>query len=197
MTAAEGPAGTKPPIGVDLDGVVVRPPFGWNISISRRVNLPLRAGDTAEAPPGRQPSFLRSWLEMGRYRFRRPMPQVKEAFAELASVRDIHVVSARSHWSRHFTEHWLERHGLLQFVTRIHLKPGQVPSPHYKLDVLQRLGIKEHIDDDGATADYLARHGGITVYLCDWPRNRGLVYPGTVQPVPDIVHVVRLLSQGS
>lgn len=182
------------PIGVDLDGVVVRPPLGWNITISRRLDLPVLAPDgTIEGTDPRFRSLVRSWLEYGRYALRRPMPGVRDGFAELAKVREIHVISARSHAGLASTERWLEKHGLLTHVRAIHLKPQGVRPPYFKTWTLQRLGIPEHVDDDGATAHYLASHAGITVYLCDWPRNRGLPYPERVHVVPDLAAVASKL----
>lgn len=182
------------PIGVDLDGVVVRPPLGWNITISRRLDLPVLAPDgRLDGTDPRFRSLVRSWLEFGRYSFRRPMPGVRDAFAQLAKVRDIHVISARSHDGLSAAESWLEKHGLLAHVSAIHLKPAGVRPPYFKTWTLQRLGIEEHVEDDGATAHYMASHCSITVYLCDWPRNRGLPYPAGVHVVPDLAGAVSKL----
>ena len=186
-----------------MDGVVVSPPLGWNVAISRKVNRPLLevSGEVHATSDGRGPggaapaSMLRSWLEWGRYSLRRPMPGVAKGLAELARVRAIHVVSARSHAGRHLTERWLETRGLRAHIADIHLKPAGVPSFHFKYQTLRALGIREHVDDDGSTADYLARHGGIRVYLCDWPRNRGLDYAPGVQVVPSLTALARLLAE--
>src|ERR1051325_9184130 len=143
------------PITIDLDGVVVRPPFGLNIMIGRRIGRPLLPDELRE-PPGF--SRLRALMERGRFGFRRPLPGVREAMAEIAKLRTVHILSARSHAGRRSTERWLERHGLASHVAAVHLNPGGVPSPHFKLLTARSLGVTEHVDDDPATADYLARH---------------------------------------
>jgi phosphoglycolate phosphatase-like HAD superfamily hydrolase len=184
-----------PPISVDLDGVVVRPPFGLNVVISRSVGRPLLGAELRE--PSTRVSRLRALMELGRFGFRRPLPGVREALAELATLRTVHFLSARSHAGRRTTERWLERNGLLHYATAVHLSPGGVPSRHFKLRTVQALGITEHVDDDPGTADYLARHAGVTVYLCDWPRSRGLDFPKGVVRVEDLAGVTSLLRGGT
>jgi hypothetical protein len=193
-------ANAKPGIGLDLDGVIVRPPLGWNVAISRRLDLPPLPTriERPGAPVGWRRSFvlLRSALEVARYLARRPMPEVRDALAELATRRHPVVVSGRSWLVRALVERWLERYGLAPYVAAVYLNDVALPSAQFKLSVLQRLGIGEHVDDDGATALYLARHG-IAVYLCDWPRNRGLPYPTNVQPVRSLLEVPRRLQPAS
>ena len=188
------------PIGLDLDGVVVRPPLGWNIAISRRVNRPLfqpdEAGRNGDGHRAALAAMVHSWLERARYSFRRPMPDILMGVAELAKVREVHVVSARSHAGKDLTQRWLEAQGLMRHISDIHLKPAGVPSFHFKYETLRSLGAAEHVDDDGSTADYLARHGGIRVYLCDWPLNRGLAYPPSVRVVPGVTALARMLKEG-
>ncbi len=184
-----------PPISVDLDGVVVRPPFGLNVTISRSVGRPLLGAELRE--PSARVSRLRALLEIGRFGFRRPLPGVREALADLATLRTVHILSARSHTGRRTTERWLDRQGLLPHIAAVHLSPGGVPARHFKLRTVQALGIDEHVDDDPGTADYLARHAGVTVYLCDWPRSRGLDFPKGVVRVEDLAGAVRALSGAS
>lgn len=186
-----------PPLTLDLDGVIVRPPLGRNVAISRRLDLPplpttIRYVDTGTR--WRHTYWLlRSGLEIARYSGRRPLPGVREALAELAERRRLLVLSGRRWVVRPLVWRWLARHGLAEYVAEVHLNDAHLPSAQFKLHMAQRLGVAEHVDDDGATAYYLARHG-ITVYLCDWPRNRGLPYPPGVRPVRDLGEVASRLD---
>ena len=92
---------------------------------------------------------------------------------------------------------WLRRHGLAPYIADVHLNDAHLPSAQFKLYTLRRLGATEHVDDDGATAYYLAFHGGVTVYLCDWPRNRGLPYPASVRVVRGLAGVAGALRAGA
>jgi len=190
------PDAERPFLALDLDGVIVRPPLGWNVAISRRLDarpLPVDVpGLGAHTRWGQRYWLARSAFEIARYSGRRPLPGVRAAMAELARVRQLAVVSGRRWVVRPLVRRWLERHGLAEYVAAIYLNDVALPSAQFKLWTLQRLGIGEHVDDDGATAYYLASHGAV-VYLCDWPRNRGLPYPPSVRPVRDLTDVARLL----
>ncbi len=56
------------------------------------------------------------------------------------------------------------------------------------------MGIREHVDDDGSVAYYLANHG-VRVFLRRWPRNRGLPYPDGVVVVKSLMEVAEALSR--
>jgi FMN phosphatase YigB (HAD superfamily) len=188
----------RPVLTLDLAGVIVQPPLGWNVAISRRLDVPPLPPTVRRVNTGtrwrRGYWMLRTGLEVARYTGRRPLPGVREALAALADRRRLFVLSGRRWVVRPLVERWLERYGLAPYVSAVYLNDAYLPSAQYKLHTLQGLGASEHVDDDGATAYYLARHGGITVYLCDWPRNRGLPYPGTVQVVRNLSEVVRYLA---
>jgi len=181
----------RPTLALDLDGVVVRPPLGWNVAISRRLDtppLPEPVPTLGLERHWRQRYWLaRSALEFARYAGRRPLPGVPAALARLATVRRLVVVSGRRWVVRPLVRRWLTRHGLADLVADVYLNDVALPSAQFKLWTLRRLGIGEHVDDDGATAYYLASHSPVVVYLCDWPRNRGLPYPPGVQPVPSLL----------
>ena len=187
----------RPLLALDLDGVIVRPPLGWNVAISRRLDVPalpaLVQPVGAHTRWGRNYWLVRAGLELARYSGRRPLPAVREALAELAEVRRLCILSGRRWVVRPLVRRWLARHGLAEYVADVHLNDVQRPSAQFKLWTLQRLGIGEHVDDDGATAYYLASRAAVVVYLCDWPRNRGLPYPPTVRAVRDLSDVARLL----
>ncbi|HEY7068111.1 MAG TPA: hypothetical protein VII06_42060 [Chloroflexota bacterium] len=186
-----------PTLALDLDGVIVRPPLGWNVAISRRLDtppLPEPVRTLGLERPWRQQYWLaRSALEFARYARRAPLPGVRDALARLATVRRLVVVSGRRWVVRPLVRRWLARHGLDPHVAAIYLNDVALPSAQFKLWTLRRLGIGEHVDDDGATAYYLASHGGVIVYLCDWPRNRGLPYPPGVRPVPSLLALAERL----
>jgi hypothetical protein len=190
-----------PTLALDLDGVVVRPPLGWNPAISRRLDVPPLPETVRRVATGtrwqRNYWLMRAALEVGRYSRRQPLPGVREAIPELAAVRRLVVVSGRRWVVRPLVRRWLALHGLTDYVADVHLNDVHLPSAQFKLWTLQRLGIGEHVDDDGATAYYLARHSAVVVYLCDWPRNRGLPYPAGVRPVRNLLEVARRLRQQS
>jgi phosphoglycolate phosphatase-like HAD superfamily hydrolase len=189
---------TAPILTLDLDGVIVRPPLGWNVAISRRLDVPplpatVRRVDTSTRWRERY-WLLRSGFEIARYSGRSPLPGVRGALAALAERRRLVVLSGRRWVVRPLVWRWLRRHGLAPYVAEVYLNDVHLPSAQYKLHTLQYLGATEHVDDDGATAYYLARHGGVTVYLCDWPRHRGLPYPPSVQVVRGLPDVARRLD---
>jgi hypothetical protein len=197
--AASRRAGERRVLALDLDGVIVRPPLGWNVAISRRLDLPPLP--RAVEPVGTTPSWRRSYwllragLEAARYLGRRPLPGVVEAIAELAELRRLVVVSGRRWVVRPLVWRWLERHALAGYLSGVYLNGLRLPSAQFKLWTLQQLGIGEHVDDDGATAYYLATRGAVVVYLCDWPRNRGLPYPHGIQLVRSLAEVPSRLRQ--
>jgi hypothetical protein len=190
-----------PAMTLDLDGVIVRPPLGWNPAISRRLDLPPLPGSvrTIDTSTRWRHSYwlLRSGLEIARYSGRQPLPGVREALAALAEQRRLLVLSGRRWVVRPLVWRWLRRHGLADYVAEVHLNDVHLPSAQFKLYAIRRLGAREHVDDDGATAYDLARHGDVTVYLCDWPRNRGLPYPAGVQVVRGLGEVPRRLRSAT
>jgi hypothetical protein len=191
-------SGSLPTLALDLDGVIVRPPLGWNVAISRRLDTPALpesvAGLGLERRSRQQYWLARSALEFARYTGRRPLPGVREALRRLATVRRLVVVSGRRWVVRPLVRRWLARYGLSEFVADVYLNDVALSTAQFKLWILQRLDIGEHVDDDGATAHFVASHSQVVVYLCDWPRNRGLPYPPGVQPVPSLLALAHRLQ---
>lgn len=182
---ARQPSAARPPIGVDLDGVISSPLLGWNIAISRRTDLPSPPTSFAHDWP-RGPARPLLWLaNAARFFARVPTPDAREGLQLLAQRRSVVLITGRSHLARSLTERWLRRHGLEQYVAELRCNDTDLRTAHFKLRVLRERAITEHVDDDGATAMFLARSGLGRVYLRDWPRNRGLPYPA---------NVVRILS---
>lgn len=187
-----------PTLGLDLDGVIVRPPLGWNVAISRRLDLPPLPAEARSLVPAtrwrRNYWLLRAGLEVARYSGRAPLPGALDAVRALAGVRRLVVVSGRRWVVRPLVRRWLDRHGIGSCVAAIYLNDRALRTAQFKLWTLNREQASEHADDDGATAWYLATHGRLTVYLCDWPRNRGLPYPPSVQPVADLAATAARLA---
>ena len=59
--------------------------------------------------------------------------------------------------------------------------------PRFKLEMAQELHANEFVEDDGRTARFLNHFGVSSVYLRDWPKNRGRY--------PEQIRVVRSLSE--
>ena len=176
----------RPLLTVDLDGVICRPPLGLNLGISRDAPDP-------QAPPPRalvSPRWVGEPVDRLRFDFRRPLPEAREALAALSSLRRVVVLTGR----RSSPERWLQRHGMAEFVDRIVTNDSQDASSHFKLRSLLDLGAVEHIDDDGSTAQLLARLGPARVYLRDWPRNRDLPEAAGLTRVTDLRELARLLA---
>lgn len=192
---------TLPTLALDLDGVIVRPPLGWNVAIGRRLDLPVLPeavqGIGTHTPWGRRYWLARAGFEVARYSGRSPLPGVREALPELAALRRLVVVSGRRWVVRPLVRRWLARNGLADYVADVYLNDVALPSAQFKLWTLRRLQIGEHVDDDGSTAYYLASHSAAVVYLCQWPRNRGLPYPANVRPVRDLRDLARRLREES
>jgi hypothetical protein len=168
---------------LDFDGVICSPPFGWNIGISRTFLDPALNPLPAHIPPrwfSRPGDYLR-------FNFRRALPGVREALAELHEARTVVVLTGR----RTTPKRWLVRHDMASFVDRIVINETALRSPHFKLRLVEELGAVEHVDDDGRTAQLLAERSSVRVFLRDWPRNRDLPYASHVTRVADLGAFVR------
>ncbi len=180
---------------MDLDGVICTPFLGTNIAISRKLALPPLPGQVREFGGEQRRAYhrLRRRWEMVRYMGRRPLPGIREGLEALASVRRPVLVTGRSWFARHLIQRWLERYELARFFADVLPNNTDLSTPHFKLWTAQRLGHREHVDDDGSVAYYLA-HNGIRVFLRDWPRNRGLPYPREVTVYHRLEEVAEVLS---
>ncbi|MBI4497615.1 MAG: hypothetical protein HY689_06950 [Chloroflexi bacterium] len=185
----------RPAIGFDLDGVICRPPFGINFAIRRGLRgrpLPTAFSWKGGAPPrGR---FLRMGLEVLRFAGRRPMPDAAAGLRAVVELRRPLLVTGRSVLGQALLERWLERHDLRQYFAEVLPNPTALTGPQYKLWTARTRGLREHVDDDGATVYYLALHGVHRVYLRDWPRNRGLPYPPSVQVIRSLEELAEHLA---
>jgi phosphoglycolate phosphatase-like HAD superfamily hydrolase len=176
-----------PLLTVDLDGVVIAPLFGLHGGTHRGFLDP-------EAPPRRArvlPRWLGEPLDRLRFAPRRPLPAVGEALAELAARRSLIALTGR----RSSPAGWLRRHGLAQHFDRVVFNRSPLSSPHFKLEQVEELRSPAHVDDDPRTAQLIADRTGITVYLRDWPQNRGLSLAPNVVRVSDLGELAARLAE--
>ncbi|MSQ35821.1 MAG: hypothetical protein EXR63_01575 [Dehalococcoidia bacterium] len=179
---------TRPFVTLDLDGVICSPPFGVNVGISTR----FLDADAAPAPARVPPHALSRIADRLRFDFRRPLPEAAAALRELQSMRRIVLLTGR----RTSPERWLRRHGLADAIERVVINDTPMRSPHFKLALLAQLAPREHVDDDGRTAQLLAERSAVRVYLRDWPRNRDAQYAAGVERIADLAAFVRLVGAG-
>ncbi|MBM4416286.1 MAG: hypothetical protein FJ035_08645 [Chloroflexi bacterium] len=178
----------RPLVTLDLDGVICSPPFGVNLGISTRF---LEAA--AEPRPARVPPRTLSLVaDRLRFELRQPLPEAASALRELQAVRRIVLLTGR----RTSPQLWLHRHGLADAIDRIVTNDTALRSPHFKLALLAELAPREHVDDDGRTAQLLAQRSRVRVYLRDWPRNRGVAYAPSIARVADLAAFARLVREG-
>ena len=175
----------RPLLTLDLDGVICEPILGQDVGIQRGFLDP----DAPPQPARVLPAWLRAPLDHLRFDPRRPMPGARDALERLAGVRRLVVVTGR----RTPPSAWLRRHHLDALVEDVIVNRTGLRSAHYKLEALRALGATEHVEDDPRTAQLLAQAGGLRVYLCDWPGNRGLEYDPRVERVAGLDDLARRL----
>lgn len=184
----------KPLIGIDMDGVVCRPPLGLNIPIAPGPYRERLYSPTAgETPRGLGLLALRLFLKL-KYLGRRPLPGALAGIQAICDYRTPVLVTSRNGAGRELIDAWLKKHGFAQLFFEIHANGLGIPSPEFKWLMCSRLGIEEFVDDDGRVADLLSRRGLKTVFLRDWPRNRGYDYLPNVTRVRNLDEVASLLS---
>ena len=156
----------RPLMTVDMDGVFCEPPLGQNLGIHRTFYEPAATPHPARV----YPHWLNAPLDRMRFDFRRPVPGARDALLRLATVRRLVVVTGR----RTRPNWWLHHHDFDGLFEAVYVNQSNFGSAHYKQTLLRHLQPAEHVEDDGRTAQLLAQTGDALVYLCDWPRNRGL-----------------------
>src|SRR5690606_9032024 len=119
-------------VTIDMDGVLVRPPFGINPGSGRNKSRTKR---------GRRNLLWAT--ERWRYHFRRPMPGALAGFRRLSASFDCVVVSARGEAARGLTEAWFQRH--FGFCPVVHLRPNWRETPaQFKARQAVELGAFAH-----------------------------------------------------
>jgi len=183
---ASGTGSERPVMTIDLDGVVCGPLLGQNLGIHQTLLDP-------EAPPpaGRAwPRWLGGPLDHLRFDLRRPLHGAQNALERLSQQRRLVLLTGR----RSDPSYWLRWYGLESFYSQVVINEGALKSPHHKLEQVARLGAVEHVDDDGRTAQLLANRSEARVYLCDWPRNRGIDLDPAVRRVANLEALADLIE---
>lgn len=177
-----------PILTIDFDGVVCAPPFGRNLGIHREF---LNA-DTPPPEARTWPRWLGGPLDHLRFDWRRPLPEARDALQRLAVHRTLVVLTGR----RSSPLPWMRRHGLADYFDRILINEGPRKSPHYKLAQVLELSATEHVDDDGRTAQLLAQHSSVRLFLRDWPRNHDLPFDPRVERIANLLALAELIEAG-
>ena len=190
-----------PLLGIDIDGVLARPPLGVSVGMNRDVSL-APALPTPRAGPVPSPRLRDHLLRAGYYRVRyigrRPLPGARDVLeAAAASGYALIALTGRDWRGRDATEHWLRCNGLLPLLREVRMNDSglagpRLSSPRFKEAVCAELGIARHIEDDPATAALLAR-SGVDVDLIEWPRSRGLELPDGVTRRRDLAQLAAAL----
>ena len=191
----------KPIIGIDLDGVICRPPLGFNLSIGRgpyrsRIDEDcLSTVATSTYMAHRSPLMV--VLAKLKYLGRSPLPDAYPALLAIKEHRDLVLITSRTGLVQRLVESWLDRNRMLELFQAVHTNHTGLPSPEFKWHVVSKQGIREFVDDDGRVADLLARKGLKRVYLRDWPRNRGYQYSDNVVRVGSLAEVAEHLADAA
>jgi hypothetical protein len=153
--------GEQPLITIDIDGVLSRPPFGFNPGSGRNKRRD-KVGRWNILWP----------LERLRYVGRRPMLGARDGLQRLSGDYRCEVLSARGAAAERYTRGWIQSR--LGVALPLNLRPHwRESSAQFKARVAPSLGSTIHIEDDPHTARWLAElipH----VLLVDWPRNEWL-----------------------
>ncbi len=187
----------RPEFSFDMDGVICRPPMGVNVTIARRMlkrPMPTEVSEQRLEDVGKGRRMLMYGLDVLRFFGRVPMPDAVEGLAAIYEFAQPVLVTGRSFHGYRLIDRWLQQYGMRQYFSE--LLPNHTPlgGAQYKLWTAQRRGIAWHVDDDGSVVEYLARNGLGTVFLRDWPRNRGLPYPPNVVVIHRLSEIARHLA---
>jgi hypothetical protein len=151
----------RPLLTFDMDGVLCRPPFGFN-----------PGSNMAKSREAQGKRGLLWATEGWRYHVRRPMPGAVEGFRQLAERYECAVVTARGLPAESLTRRWFERY--FGVVPALHTRPHwDETSAQYKARKMQELQPIAHFEDDPFTASWVSELVP-AVFLVDWPRNRAL-----------------------
>jgi hypothetical protein len=188
-----------PELTIDMDGVVCRPVFWFNLVISRDVARPPDLAEERRARANRlHHRLLETWVgHTLRYAWRPPLPFVREGLAELGQVRRLILLSGRPEASRRPTERWLARHGMREFFSEIILNDRGLPNAAFKIRSVRERGNLEHVDDDGRVAYFLAQEAQRTVFLISYLGNARLPYPPRVHRVRNLLEAAQRIREGN
>jgi hypothetical protein len=190
-----------PYFSFDLDGVICRPPLGFNQVLGRKLHqdeLPETVrlvNGPATTPVRKNYLKVRGLLETVKYFGRKPMPMAREGIIEVSNYRTPLIITGRSFLAHKIIELWLAKYNMSQYFAGIYPNNTELRTRKYKLHMLRRLDINEHADDDGEITYYLAMKGISRLYLRDWPRNAGLPYPNNVLHVRYLTEIAQDLAK--
>lgn len=191
----------KPYISFDFDGVICRPPFGLNQVLGRNLHeedLPesIRMVD-GPATTLKRRIYLqaRGLVEDLKYFGRDPMEAAREGIIAVSQYRTPIIITGRSYMAKTIIDAWLKRYKMEEYFAAIYANNTALPTRQFKLYMLRRLNIDEHVDDDGAITYYLAKKGVKQLFLRDWSRNQGLPYPQNVIHFTNIAEIAQYLSR--
>lgn len=191
----------KPLISFDFDGVICRPPFNQNRVLGRKLHddeLPedIRQVDGLATNLPRQVYLqVRGLFEDLKYLGRDPMPAAREGIIAVSQYRTPVIITGRSYMAKRIIDAWLKKYNMEEYFSAIYANNTALPTRQFKLYMLRRLNIQEHLDDDGAITYYLATKGISQLYLRDWDRNVGIPYPSNVQHFTNISEIVDSLAK--
>ncbi|MDB5082936.1 MAG: hypothetical protein JWP00_4860 [Chloroflexi bacterium] len=191
----------KPLISFDFDGVICRPPFGQNRVLGRMLHeedLPenIRMVDGPATTLQRRIYLqARGLVEDLKYFGRDPMEAAREGIIAVSQYRTPIIITGRSYMAKSIIDAWLKKYKMEEYFSAIYANNTALPTRQFKLYMLRRLNIDEHVDDDGAITYYLAKKGIKQLFLRDWPRNQGLPYPANVAHFTNISEIARHLSR--
>jgi hypothetical protein len=194
-------ANDKPLISFDFDGVICRPPFGQNRVLGRNLHdeeLPenIRMVDGPATSLQRRIYLqARGLFEDLKYFGRDPMPAAREGIIAGSQYRTPVIITGRSYLAKSIIDVWLKKYKMEEYFSAIYANNTVLPTRQFKLYMLRRLNIDEHVDDDGAITYYLAKKGIKQLFLRDWPRNQGLPYPENVTHFTNIAEIARFLAR--
>lgn len=189
---------TRPPIAFDLDGVLARPPLGFNVAISRRLHTKPLPSDFVkhDSDSARSQSLLKLGFESLKYRGRQALPDAAAGLKEVVRYRRPVIVTARSWIGKALIDSWLTRHGMREYIDDIVPNNTNLSPSMHKLRVARERGFREHVDDDGAVAFYLAHHDDLDrIYLRNWWLNQGIAYPDKVLRISTISDIAEDLAK--
>ena len=191
----------KPLISFDFDGVICRPPFGMNHVLGRKLheedlpeNIRLVEGP-ATTLQRRIYLQARGLVETAKYFGRDPMANARDGIIAVSQYRTPVIITGRSYMAKSIIDAWLKKYKMEEYFSAIYANNTALPTRQFKLHMLRRLKIEEHVDDDGAITYYLAKKGIRQLYLRDWDRNEGLPYPPNVAHFTNISEIATMLSR--
>jgi hypothetical protein len=192
----------KPIISFDFDGVICRPPFGFNMVLGRKLHDEELPESIREIDGPAQNQAQRVYLslrglffENAKYYGRDPMEGAREGIIAVSQYRTPIIITGRSYLAKGIIEAWLKKYNMNEYFEAIYANNTALPTRQFKLHMLRRLNINEHVDDDGAITYYLATKGIKQLYLRNWPRNIGLPYPKNVERFTDITEIAQSLAK--